>query len=123
MEELGWWVELPVVVWQPWCSLNFFRVRVWQPLIQSHQFIHALTHALEFSRTVNASLNPVLRTLSRAASLQASPPVFTLPVLLACYTLSLTLYGRLVCEAEARFQGPSAQSFNFKGNFPESCFW
>lgn len=53
---------------------------------------------------MNASLNPVLRTLSRAASLQASPPVFTLPVLLACYSLSLTLYGRLVCEAVVRFQ-------------------
>lgn len=71
--------------------LPIFRVGAWQFLIRSLGFVHALGHALEFSKTVSVSTSPVLRPQSWAASLQASAPVFTFPVLLACYTLALTL--------------------------------
>lgn len=54
----------------------------------------ALSRALELSKTVDASLSPGLRTLSWAASPQASSPVFTSPVLLACSTLSFHSVGQ-----------------------------
>lgn len=70
---------------------HILRVRAWQFVLRSRRFIHMLGRALEFSRTVNASTSPGLGPLSWTASLQASCPVFTFPVLLACYTLYLTL--------------------------------
>jgi len=69
---------------------HIFRVRAWQFLLRSHGFTHVLGRALEFGRTVNASASPVLGPELGCLSASQSP-VFTFPVLLACYTLSLTL--------------------------------